>query len=87
MRLLVRSSIVQSLDGMRDGMRRYPYSCLEQQISRVVALRSQGQWQPIAAALPSHFDSEGLLKYFPGMVQGSEVLTACALSIVHAAGW
>jgi alpha-2-macroglobulin len=87
LRLLVRLSISQSLDGMRDGMRRYPYSCLEQQISRVVALRDQGQWQPIAAALPPHLDSDGLLKYFPGMEQGSEILTAYALAIVHAAGW
>ena len=79
--LLVRSSIVQGLDGMRDWMRRYPYSCLEQQISRAVALRDQGRWQDIAAILPSHLDSEGLLKYFPGMEEGSEVLTSYALSI------
>ncbi|HEX9871516.1 MAG TPA: MG2 domain-containing protein, partial [Candidatus Tectomicrobia bacterium] len=86
-RLLVRSSMVQSLDGMRDWMRRYPYSCLEQQISRAVALRDQGQWQHIAAALPSHLDADGLLKYFPGMEEGSEVLTSYALSLVHEAGW
>ncbi|MGH8065828.1 MAG: alpha-2-macroglobulin family protein [Candidatus Entotheonellia bacterium] len=85
--LLVRSSIVEGLDGMREWMRRYPYSCLEQQMSRAVALRDRGQWENIAAVLPSHLDSDGLLKYFPAMEQGSEVLTAYALSIIHEAGW
>ena len=85
--LLVRPSLVEGMVAMRDWMRRYPYSCLEQQISRAVALRDQGQWQHIAAILPSHLDSDGLLKYFPTMVQGSEVLTPYALSIVHEAGW
>jgi hypothetical protein len=46
-----------------------------------------GQWQRIAAILPSHLDSDGLLKYFPAMEQGSEVLTPYALAIVHEAGW
>ena len=85
--LLVRPSLVEGMVALRDWMRRYPYSCLEQQISRAVALRDQGQWQQIAAILPSHLDSDGLLKYFPTMVQGSEVLTPYALSIVHEAGW
>jgi len=68
-------------------MRRYPYSCLEQLISQAVVLRDLEQWQQIAAILPSHLDSDGLLKYFPAMEQGSEVLTPYALSIVHEAGW
>ena len=84
--LFVRSSIVEGLEGMRDWMRHYPYSCLEQQISRAVALRDQRQWQNITAALPSYLDADGLLKYFPAIDQGSEVLTAYVLSIAHAAG-
>jgi alpha-2-macroglobulin len=39
--LLVRSSLVEGMDAMRDWMRRYPYACLEQQISRAVALRER----------------------------------------------
>jgi uncharacterized protein YfaS (alpha-2-macroglobulin family) len=85
--LRVRPSIVEGLDTMRDWMRRYPYSCLEQQVSRAVALRDQGQWQTIAATLPSYLDTDGLLKYFAAMDQGSEVLTSYVLSVVHAAGW
>jgi alpha-2-macroglobulin len=85
--LRVRPSIVEGLDAMRDWMRRYPYSCLEQQVSRAVALHDQGQWQTIAATLPSYLDADGLLKYFAAMDQGSEVLTSYVLSVVHAAGW
>jgi alpha-2-macroglobulin len=85
--LRLRPSIIEGLDAVRDWMRRYPYSCLEQQVSRAVALRDQGQWQSIAAMLPSHLDADGLLKYFAAMDQGSEVLTSYVLSVVHAAGW
>ena len=85
--LRLRPSLVAGLDPMRHRMQRYPYSCLEQQVSRAVALRDHGQWQSIAAVLPSYLDADGLLKYFAAMNQGSEVLTSYVLSVVHAAGW
>ena len=37
--------------------------------------------------MDSHIDSDGLLKYFPLMSQGSDTLTAYALSISAEAGW
>ena len=37
--------------------------------------------------MPAHLDGDGLVKYFPAMTLGSEVLTAYVLSIAHAAGW
>jgi uncharacterized protein YfaS (alpha-2-macroglobulin family) len=85
--VIVRPSLADGLDGPREWMRRYPYTCLEQQVSRAVALRDEGLWQALAAALPAHQDADGLLKYFPSMAQGSEVLTAYILSIIHEAGW
>ncbi len=85
--VIVRPSLADGLEGAREWMHRYPYTCLEQQVSRAVALRDEGLWQTLAAALPAHQDAEGLLKYFPSMGQGSEVLTAYVLSIVHEAGW
>jgi uncharacterized protein YfaS (alpha-2-macroglobulin family) len=85
--VLLRPSIVDGIAPLRDWMRRYPYSCLEQQISRAVALRDPAQWQSIAEALPSFVDSDGLLKYFTAMEQGNDVLTAYALSVLHEAGW
>ena len=67
-------------------MSRYPYTCLEQQVSRAVALRDEGRWRSVAAALPAHQDGAGLLKFFPAMTHGSDVLTAYVLAVAHEAG-
>lgn len=76
-----------ALSGVRDAMRAYPYECLEQRVSRAVALHDDRQWQAIVAELPSYTDSDGLLKHFPGLASGSDTLTSYVLSISHAAGW
>jgi alpha-2-macroglobulin len=79
-------SLAAGLDGVRDWMRQYPYVCLEQRVSRAIALGDPQLWAGILADLPSYTDSDGLLKYFPGMTNGSEVLTAYIVSIAHEAG-
>jgi hypothetical protein len=79
-------SLAAGLDGVRDWMRAYPYICLEQRVSRAIALGDPQLWRGIVADLPSYTDSAGLLKYFPSMNQGSEVLTAYVVSIAHEAG-
>ena len=80
-------SLTGSLDGVHEYMSQYPYSCLEQKTSVAVALSSQTRWQSIAEALPNYLDSDGLLKYFPTMPQGSDVLTAYVLSVTNEAGY
>ena len=67
-------------------MSRYPYTCLEQQVSRAVALGDERRWREIADTLPGLLDRDGLLKYFPTLDQGSEVLTAYVLAIAQEAG-
>jgi hypothetical protein len=67
-------------------MDRYPYTCLEQRVSRAVVLGDGALWQAIVNGLPSYLDADGLLKYFPGMVLGSDVLTSYFLSVTHEAG-
>jgi hypothetical protein len=74
------------LGPMRDWMSRYPYTCLEQQVSRAVALGDERRWREIADTLPGLLDGDGLLKYFPTLEQGSEVLTAYVLAIAQEAG-
>jgi hypothetical protein len=78
-------TIAAGLDGVRDWMARYPYTCLEQRVSRAVALRDASAWERIAGELPSYLDTDGLLKFFPRMASGSEVLTSYVLSIALAA--
>jgi hypothetical protein len=85
-RVTVAPSLAAGLAGVRDAMRRCPYRCLEQRVSRAVALHDAALWKDVAAALPSYADANGLLKYFPTSTAGSEVLTAYVLSITTAAG-
>jgi len=84
--LRLAPSLTSGLDGVRDWMRGYLYTCLEQRVSRAVALNDEALWRDIAAALPSYTDGDGLLKYFPTMAAGSEVLTAYVLAITNEAG-
>jgi uncharacterized protein YfaS (alpha-2-macroglobulin family) len=86
-RVSLRQRLAEGLTGTREYMERYPYSCLEQEISRAVALRDKSRWGRIMAYLPSYVDSEGLAKYFPVSLTGSEVLTAYLISISDEAGW
>jgi uncharacterized protein YfaS (alpha-2-macroglobulin family) len=84
--LRLAPSLTSGLDGVRDWMRDYPYTCLEQRVSRAVALNDEALWRDVAAALPSYADGDGLLKYFPIMPAGSEVLTAYVLAVTNEAG-
>ena len=79
-------SLGAGLAGVRDWMRQYPYGCLEQRVSVAVALGDPKLWNAIVADLPSYTDSDGLLKYFPVMANGSDVLTSYFISIAHEAG-
>jgi len=82
----VTPSLAGGLGGARDWMRRYPYSCLEQRVSRAVALGDDEAWTEIVRALPAYQDRDGLLKYFPTMEDGSDVLTAYVVSLADSAG-
>lgn len=74
------------LAGVKEYMADYPWTCLEQQTSRAVALQDKGMWQRVANALPAYLDRDGLAKYWPDLFQGSDTLTAYLLSISDAAG-
>ncbi len=80
-------SLADQLGGVRDYMRDYRYSCLEQRSSKAIALNDEMLWQSVMQSLPSHLDSDGLAKYFPDMNEGSDVLTAYLLTIANEAGW
>ena len=83
----LRASLADGLSGVRDWMREYPYHCLEQDVSRAVALRDRDRWRRLMAALPCYQDGDGLLKYFPTLDYGSEVLTSYVLAIANESGW
>ena len=86
-RVTLKPKISHGLDGVLDYMRGYPYTCMEQKISRAVALRDEKLWKGCMSDLPSYLDSDGLVKYFPTCRYGSPVLTSYIIAIGHEAGW
>ena len=75
------------LPGVRDYMLKYPYTCFEQITSRAVALHDTALWASALEKLPAHLDSDGLVKYFAPMYQGSDTLTAYVLLAAGEAGY
>jgi len=86
-RVTLRPKIVDGLNGVLEYMRWYPYGCMEQKISVAVALRDENLWKRCMSELPSHLDSDGLVKYFPLCIYGSPVLTSYIIAIGDEAGW
>lgn len=82
-----RPGLSGGLDGVARFMKEYPYTCMEQKVSRAVSLRDETMWKNLVSELPSYLDSDGLVKYFPSSGRGSDTLTAYVLSISDEAGW
>ena len=80
-------SLLEGLTGVQDYMKKYPYTCLEQQTSKVVVLKDKQGWQNLMNALPSYLDSDGLAKFFPNSYYGNPTLTAYLLAISNEAGY
>ena len=84
----LRSRLADSLDGVREFMDDYSYICIEQSVSRAIALRSDDLWRSTMASLPNYLDEDGLLRYFPtDWLQGSDTLTSYVLAIAAEAEW
>jgi uncharacterized protein YfaS (alpha-2-macroglobulin family) len=81
----LRPKLSNGLAGVVFYMKQYPYMCMEQKVSKAVALRDGASWKNIMAEMPSYLDSDGLVKYFPIMNLGSDVLTSYILSISNEA--
>ncbi|MCX8069473.1 MAG: MG2 domain-containing protein, partial [Thermodesulfovibrionales bacterium] len=79
-------TITTSLDDVKSMMQNYPYTCLEQKISKAIVLNEKTIWQSIINELPSYIDERGLLKFFPTSSTGNDALTSYLLSITHEAG-
>lgn len=79
-----KASLVQGLSGVRDYMERYPYSCLEQRISKSIVLEDIAEMKKIIQNLPSFIDNDGLLKFFDTQgTCGSSQLTHYFLDILQ----
>lgn len=85
--IAVRPRIAEGLEEVRRFMADYPFICLEQKVSKAVALRDRELWDVIAREIATHLDGNGLARYFPSGREGSDVLTAYVLAVAHEAGW
>lgn len=84
----LRAHLGDGLEGAREFMQYYSYICLEQTLSRAVALRDETLWQDVMTRLPNYLDDDGLARYFPSeWMMGSDTLTSYVLAIAHEAGW
>lgn len=83
----VRESLISGLVGVKTYMDEYPYSCLEQRISRGIALEDKNEVKHLIESLPSYLDGHGLLKFFSASRCGSPQLTRYVLGILHENGY
>jgi len=87
-RTTFKPKLSEGLDGVTEYMKKYPYTCMEQKVSRAVTLRDEALWKETMSRLPAHLDGEGLVRYFPmSSLSGSPALTGYILAIAHEAGW
>lgn len=79
-------TLAGNLAEMRAYMRGYPYTCIEQRVSRALALDDAALWADTMNRLPAHLDPNGLLKFFASdALDGDAVLSAYVLASAHAA--
>ncbi len=74
-----------SLVGVREYMTSYPHTCMEQKLSRAVALGRKDLWDQ--SKISGYLDNDGLLKFFPSGPKGSVELTAYALELSFYQNW
>jgi len=82
-------SLVQlALQQVRRWMADYPYTCLEQQASRLVVANDAAGWASLMEKLPISLDAQGLVRYFnESSLSGSETLTTHLLDLSKAQNW
>lgn len=90
LQVVLQPRLSGALPGLRRFFETYPYTCLEQKVSRALALADGAAWKALQEELPGYLDSDGLANYFPAAAgsaaRGSDRLTAHVLAAAHEAG-
>jgi uncharacterized protein YfaS (alpha-2-macroglobulin family) len=84
--VILQPTILTGLDGVKRYMTEYPYSCLEQRVSKSIALENADLWKRTMDDLPSYLAPNGLARYFPDCHCESDALTTYVLRIADEAG-
>ncbi len=80
-------SLLDNMNSIKEYMKKYPYTCYEQQLSKIIVLKDKKSFDELMKNTPSYLDESGFVKYFPNAYYGSPSLTAYVLSIIHEAGY
>lgn len=81
-------SLGGNLSAMQAYMAAYPYDCIEQRLSKAVALGDRAMWDANAASLSTWMDDRGLLRFFPNTsMRGDADLTSYVLRLSRLSGW
>ena len=89
LKMVLQPRLSEGLPGVRDWFANYPFSCMEQKVSKALGLRDAKAWQAVVAELPGYLDADGLANYFPQRDgeanRGSDTLSAYLLAASHEA--
>jgi uncharacterized protein YfaS (alpha-2-macroglobulin family) len=85
-RVQVQARLSEAPDSLLTYLRKYPFSCFEQQTSKAIGLEDVAAWKKLIKGAKSYLDSNSLLKFFPEMRYGSVDLTAYVLKVAAEAG-
>ena len=81
--------LAEGLPAIVEWFGRYPYICLEQQVSISLGTRDASRWASLINRIPDYLDEDGLAYYYPPSSgvsrRGSDVLTAYILSAANEA--
>ena len=81
-------SLGGNLSAMQAWMAAYPYDCIEQRLSKALALGDKAMWDREVAGLSAWIDSRGLLRFFPNTgMSGDADLTAYVLRLSRLSAW
>ena len=81
-------SLGGNLSAMQSYMAAYPYDCIEQRLSKAVALGDKAMWDREVAGLFAWIDPRGLLRFFPNTnMSGDADLTAYVLRLSRLSAW
>ena len=87
----VQPRLGAALPGIRRFFETYPYSCLEQEVSKAIGLGDRSLWASLTNRLPGYLDSDGLAAFFPPQPgdasAGSDRLTAHLIAAADEAGF
>lgn len=78
-----KDTLVRGLGSVKSYMEDYPYTCLEQKVSKGIVAESKADVTTAINEMPTYFDSAGLLKFFPSSLCGDVQLTRYVLGILH----